>query len=82
MCSLLIRFVSSMIIRKIKTMFLHITALASQEGHLHSSQQFHCIANTVLALVGSCIAAFAADAVFDNNFDAVHIQVRGYTRKT
>lgn len=36
--------------------------------------QWHCIANTVLSLTASCVAAFAASAFFTNKLDMVHIQ--------
>ncbi len=40
-------------------------------------QQFHCVVNTVVALIGACISAFVASAYFENQFDMVHVQVSG-----
>ncbi|PNH12195.1 Ammonium transporter Rh type A [Tetrabaena socialis] len=36
--------------------------------------QWHCIANTILALLASCVAAFAATVFFTGRFDMVHVQ--------
>ena len=41
------------------------------------ASQFHCVANTVLSLLGSCFACFGVSALVENKFNMVHIQARG-----
>ncbi|KAK9823721.1 hypothetical protein WJX72_004894 [[Myrmecia] bisecta] len=36
--------------------------------------QFHCIINTIIALLGACVSTFAASAAYDGKFNMVHIQ--------
>lgn len=36
--------------------------------------QWACVANTVLALIASCIASFVASAYYDGKFNMVHVQ--------
>lgn len=48
-------------------------ALASAPGAAHQPQIF-CIMNTLLALLGSCLAAFATSAWIEGKLDMVHIQ--------
>ena len=48
-------------------------ALASAPDDI-SHIQGYCIMNTVLALLGSCLAAFTASAALEGKFDMVHIQ--------
>ena len=45
-------------------------ALAASPGHT-DRHQFHCVANTVVALLGACLAAFTASAALTNKFDMV-----------
>ena len=46
------------------------------------ASQFHCVVNTVLALLGSALAAFGVSSLLENKFNMVHIQVlsRGVLR--
>ena len=37
-------------------------------------RQFFCVMNTILALLGAAIAAFASSAAFNGKFNMVHIQ--------
>ena len=39
------------------------------------ASQFHCVINTVLALLGSAFAAFGISSLLENKFNMVHIQV-------
>ena len=48
-------------------------ALASAPGAEHQPQ-FLCVMNTVLSLLGACLAAFAASAAVDGKLNMVHIQ--------
>jgi ammonium transporter Rh len=76
----------SNIFSMIGTLFLWIYwpsfngALASLEAHGHADpirapQQYYCVVNTLLSLLGSCIATFAMSAVLtDGRLDMMHIQ--------
>jgi ammonium transporter Rh len=46
-------------------------ALASAEGGAASAAQFHCIINTVLSLLGACVATFAASAALEGKLNMV-----------
>ena len=37
-------------------------------------RQFFCVMNTIMALLGAAIAAFASSAAFNGKFNMVHIQ--------
>ena len=37
-------------------------------------RQFLCVMNTIMALLGAAIAAFASSSAFDGKFNMVHIQ--------
>ncbi len=39
------------------------------------ASQFHCVVNTVLALLGSAFASFGISSLLENKFNMVHIQV-------
>jgi ammonium transporter Rh len=36
--------------------------------------QFFCVVNTVVSLLGACLAAFASSAALEGKLDMVHIQ--------
>jgi hypothetical protein len=40
-------------------------------GAAASPQQFHCVANTVLSLLGACTATFAMSALLEGKFNMV-----------
>lgn len=46
-------------------------ALASNPADPHSHAQFFCVINTVVALLGACVAGFAASAAVHGKFDMV-----------
>jgi hypothetical protein len=46
-------------------------ALASASPGTSSPQQFHCVVNTVLALLGACVATFAMSAALEGKFNMV-----------
>jgi ammonium transporter Rh len=48
-------------------------ALASAPGAA-SQPQVYCIMNSVVALLGACLAAFAASAALEGRLDMVHVQ--------
>lgn len=50
------------------------SAAADANPH-HISQQYFCVANTLLSLLGSCLSTFATSSLLNNGkFDMMHIQ--------
>lgn len=39
-----------------------------------ATQQYLCVVNTVLSLLGSCISTFVVSALINNKFDIMHVQ--------
>lgn len=56
------------------------TAAAGVEAAANAAfapQQYYCVTNTLISLLGSCIAAFGVTAAVNDAFDMMHIQVSG-----